>query len=253
MRIESAVALVSGGASGLGLATVRRLLDGGARVHVLDLPSAREGFATLGLGPRAAFHAVDVTNQAEVRAAVAAAAEDGAVRVAVGCAGVATPAKLVADGAPLDFDAFMRVVAVNLGGVVNLAAAAAAVMRSNDAVDGERGVIVNTASVAAYEGQIGQIAYAASKAGVVGYTLPAARELARDLIRVVTVAPGLFETPMMAGFDDRVREALASKALHPGRLGMPEEFAALVEHVIENPYLNGETIRLDGAVRLEPR
>lgn len=195
----------------------------------------------------------DVTSSTDVAEAVAIAAREGDLRVVANCAGIATPGKLVGRAGPLAIEAYLRVIAVNLGGTVNVAAQAAASMAGNEPIDGERGVIVNTASVAAFEGQIGQIAYASSKAGVVGFTLPAARELAASLIRVVTIAPGLFETPMMAGLPEAARASLAEKTPHPHRLGRADEFAALVEHIVDNPMINGETIRLDGAVRLEPR
>lgn len=225
----------------------------GAEVTLLDLPSSRGAEAAAEIGPRAVFVPTDVTSVDDVAAAVAAASERAPLRVVVNCAGVATPGKLVGRDGPLDLEAFLRVVAINLGGTVNVSAQAAAAMLGSDDVDGERGVIVNTASVAAFEGQIGQIAYAASKAGVVGLTLPAARELAQARIRVVTIAPGVFETPMMAGLPEAARESLVGKTLHPRRLGRAEEYAALVAHVVANPMLNGETIRLDGAIRMEPR
>jgi NAD(P)-dependent dehydrogenase (short-subunit alcohol dehydrogenase family) len=253
MRIEGSRALVTGGASGLGRATAEELAAAGAEVYILDLPGSPGKQTADEIGANVHFIPGDVTSVADVRAAVEAASADGPLRIAVNCAGVATPGKLVGRDGPLDLDAFMKVVSINLGGTVNVASQAAAAMAQTEPVGEERGVIVNTASVAAYEGQIGQIAYGASKAGVVGYTLPAARELARSLIRVVTIAPGLFETPMMAGFPDEVRASLGDKTPHPSRLGKPGEYAALARHIIENTMLNGETIRLDGAVRLEPK
>jgi NAD(P)-dependent dehydrogenase (short-subunit alcohol dehydrogenase family) len=253
MRIDGAHALITGGASGLGLATAKRLLSRGAKVFLLDLPSSPGEKVASELGDGARFLPADVTSVSDVTAAVAAAAEGGPLRIVANCAGVATPGKLVGRDGPLPLDAYLRVLAINLGGTVNVTAQAAAVIAQTEPLDGERGVIVNTASVAAYEGQIGQIAYASSKAGVVGFTLPAARELARSLIRVVTIAPGLFETPMMAGLPQEAQDSLADKTPHPHRLGRADEYAALFEHIVENPMLNGETIRLDGAVRLEPR
>lgn len=252
MRIAGSHALVSGGASGLGRATAERLVASGARVFLLDLPGSAGAEVATAIGGGTRFVPGDVTNVEDVRAAVAAASEEGPLRIVVNCAGVATPGKLVGRDGPLQLESFMRTVTINLGGTVNLAAQAAEAIAQTDPIDGERGVIVNTASIAAFEGQIGQIAYGASKGGVVGFTLPAARELARHLIRVVTIAPGLFETPMMASLPEQAQEALGSKTPHPSRLGTPSEYAALVEHIAQNPMLNGETIRLDGAVRLEP-
>ena len=253
MRIEGSHALVTGGASGLGRATAERLAANGARVFLVDLPGSPGAETAAEIGPDATFVAADVTRVEDVRAAVAAASADGPLRIVVNCAGVATPGKLIGRDGPLEPDALMRVVGINLGGTITVAAQAAAAIAATEPIDGERGVIVNTASIAAFEGQIGQIAYSASKAGVVGFTLPAARELAASLIRVVTVAPGLFRTPMMAGLPQNVQDSLGSKTPHPARLGDGAEYAALVEHIVENPMLNGETIRLDGAVRMEPR
>jgi NAD(P)-dependent dehydrogenase (short-subunit alcohol dehydrogenase family) len=253
MKIDGAHALITGGASGLGLATARRLTEKGARVFLLDLPQSRGSEVARELGSRAEFLPADVTNADEVEHAVLRAAEGGPLRIVANCAGVATPGKLVGRDGPLDLGTFMRVVAINLGGTLNVMSRAAAEIAKTEPIDGERGVIVNTASIAAFDGQIGQMAYAASKGGVVGMTLPAARELARSLIRVVTIAPGLFETPMMAGLPQDVQDSLGSKTPHPARLGRSGEYAHLLEHIVENPMLNGETIRLDGAVRLEPR
>ncbi len=253
MELDGASAVVTGGASGLGLAAARRLTADGAQVVVLDLPTSQGEAAAAELGSRATFVPGDVTRTQDVAAAVEAATSRGPLRVAVSCAGVATPGRLVGRDGPLPLEQLLGVVTVNLGGTVNLAAQAAAAMAQTEEVDGERGVIVNTASVAAFEGQVGQIAYAASKAGVVGLTLPAARELAASLIRVVTIAPGVFETPLLAGLPEAARESLEAKTLHPRRLGRAEEFGALVGHIVANPMLNGETIRLDGGIRLEPR
>lgn len=258
MSLQGTSAIVTGGASGLGLAVAQALSAAGAGVVVVDLPDpqpenpARER-AVRDLGEGARFVPGDVRDPQVVAQAVAAAVETGPLRVAVNCAGIATPGKLVGREGPLDYEQFMRVLSINAGGTMNLMSQAAAAMQGQNPVDGERGVILNTASVAAFEGQIGQIAYAASKGAVASMTLPAARELARDGIRVVTVAPGLFETPLMAGLPEAAKESLRAKTLHPPRLGLPEDFASLVSHIIANPMINGETIRLDGAIRLEPR
>lgn len=253
MRITGAHAIVTGGASGLGLATASRLVAKGAEVFLIDLPSSDGAAAATRLGNTAHFVPTDVTNVEQVAEAVAVASATGPLRIVTNCAGVATPGKLLGRDGPLSLELFMRVVAINLGGTVNVAAQAAAVMQANEPIDDERGVIVNTASVAGYEGQVGQVAYASSKGGVIALTLPLARELASSLIRVMTIAPGVFETPMMSGLPKEVQDSLGGKTPHPRRLGRPEEYAALCEHIIENPMLNGETIRLDGALRLEPR
>ncbi|KAB7741436.1 SDR family NAD(P)-dependent oxidoreductase [Nostocoides sp. F2B08] len=247
------VALVTGGASGLGGATTERLAADGAAVVVVDLPgSAGEETATR-LGERARFCAADVRDPDQVQPAVDAALELGELRIAVNCAGVATPGRVVGRKGPLDLEAFRTVVDINLVGTFNVLRLAAAAMLDNEPVDGDRGVVVNTASIAAFDGQIGQAAYAASKGGVVGLTLSAARDLADKLIRVVTVAPGTFETPMLAGLPDEARQVLERQVPHPARLGRPVEYASLVRHIVDNPMLNGEVIRLDGALRMPPR
>ena len=253
MRIDGSVALITGGASGLGLATAAGLVAAGARVLLLDLPSSGGADAAAALGERATFAAADVTDESAVSAAVDAAARQGPLRIVVTCAGVATPGRAIGRGGPLPLADFERVVRVNLLGTFNVVRLAAARMREVPADGEERGVVITTASVAAFDGQIGQPAYAASKAGVAGMTLPLAREFASALIRVVSIAPGVFETPMMAGLPEEARAALAREVPHPARLGRPAEFAALVRHVVENPMLNGETIRLDGAIRMPPR
>ena len=253
MEIKDAVALVTGGASGLGLATGQRLAAAGARVVVVDLPGSEGEKAAASLGEGAVFAPADVTDEAAVTAALDAAAGLGTLRVVVNCAGVATPGKVLGRSGVLALDAFERVVRVNLVGTFNVLRLAAARIAAAEPLGEERGVIVCTASVAAFEGQIGQAAYAASKAGVAGMTLPIARELATSLIRVVSVAPGLFETPMLAGLPQEAQDSLGRQVPHPSRLGRPEEFAALVEHIVANPMLNGETIRLDGAIRMAPR
>ncbi|HNQ07051.1 MAG TPA: 3-hydroxyacyl-CoA dehydrogenase [Tetrasphaera sp.] len=254
MDISGSVALVTGGASGLGLATTRQLLGLGASVVILDLPSSKGAEVAAELGERVAFAPADVTKEADVQAAVARAAELGTLRVAVNCAGIAPPARTVGrDGSPFPLDLFTAVVMVNLVGTFNVIRLAAAAIAEADPIGEERGVIVNTASVAAFEGQIGQAAYAASKGGVVGMTLPIARDLAALKIRVTTIAPGLFKTPMLAGLPQDAQDSLGAQVPHPARLGDASEYAALVGHIIANPMLNGETIRLDGAIRMAPR
>lgn len=255
MQIAGHTFLVTGGASGLGAATARRLAGAGARVLISDV-SSEQGMRLAGeLGERALFKAADVTDESQVAAAIAAArARFGAVHGAVSCAGIAPGERVLGKDGPHRLDTFRRAVEINLIGTFNVLRLAAQAMESNapDA-GGERGVIVNTASIAAYDGQIGQAAYGASKAGVVGLTLPAARELARIGVRVMTIAPGIFETPMVAGFSPELQQALAAQVPFPRRLGKPDEFAALVEHIVLNPMLNGEVIRLDGALRMAPK
>ncbi len=251
MRIDGAVALVTGGASGLGLATSRMLRDSGASVVIVDLPTSAG--QTVADDHGFTFAAADVADETQVRAAVDRAAALGPLRIVVNCAGIATPGRVVGRDGPLPLDAFERVIRVNLVGTFNVIRLAAAAMERVEPVGEERGVIVTTASVAAFDGQIGQAAYSASKAGVAGMTLPIARELAARFIRVMTIAPGIFETPMMAGLPQAARDSLGQQVPHPARLGRPEEYAALVRHIVENPMLNGETIRLDGAIRMAPR
>ena len=251
MQIAGSVALVTGGASGLGLAAGRALAEAGAVVVVLDLPSSAGAAAASALD--GIFVATDVTDEASVQAAVDRATGLGPVRIAVSCAGIATAGRVLGKGGPLALDQFARVVQVNLIGTFNVIRLAAAAIAQTAPVGGERGVIVNTASAAAFDGQIGQAAYSASKGGVVGLTLPVARDLAQSLIRVMTVAPGLFDTPMLAGMPDEARASLGAQVPHPSRLGDPSEYGALVRHIVENPMLNGEVIRLDGAIRMAPR
>ena len=246
MRIDGNTFLVAGGGSGLGAATVDMLTASGGRVVVADL----EG----GAPEDGRFVETDVADAESVRAAVGASLELGALRGAVNCAGIASAEKVLGRGGPHSLDSFARVVQVNLIGTFNVIRLAAEAMASNEVLEsGERGVIVNTASVAAYDGQIGQVAYAASKGGVVSLSLPVARELAKSGIRVMTIAPGFFDTPMMAGLPDEARESLGNQVPFPSRLGKPEEYAALVEHIVENEMLNGEVIRLDGAIRMAPK
>jgi NAD(P)-dependent dehydrogenase (short-subunit alcohol dehydrogenase family) len=253
MKLNGCVALVTGGASGLGAATVRRLAEGGAKVMIVDRDEARGQALASELG--AAFAKADVTDPAQIEAAVAAACQLGPLRIAVSCAGVGFAARtLDRAGKPHDLDVFKTVVGVNLIGTFNvLRLAAAAISRSEPLAHGERGVIVNTASVAAFDGQIGQIAYAASKGGVAAMTLPAARDLAPVGIRVVTIAPGIFDTPMLGALPDDRRAALATDVVFPKRLGDPAEYGALVAAIVETGYLNGETIRLDGGIRMPPK
>jgi NAD(P)-dependent dehydrogenase (short-subunit alcohol dehydrogenase family) len=246
MQISGCSALVTGGASGLGLATARELRAAGADVIILDLPGSG-GESIEGV----TFVAADVTDEAQVQAAVDAASAP--LRIVVNCAGIGTPGKTLGRDGPLPLSTFERVLRVNLLGTFNVIRLAARAIAATEPVDGERGVIVSTASVAAFDGQIGQAAYSASKGGVVGMTLPIARELASHLIRVMTIAPGTFDTPMLAGLPEAARESLGSQVPHPSRLGKPSEYAALVRHIVENPMLNGETIRLDGAIRMAPR
>jgi NAD(P)-dependent dehydrogenase (short-subunit alcohol dehydrogenase family) len=252
MQVEGAVAAVFGGASGLGEATARRLAAGGAKVLVADLNAERA--AAVAGEIDGAHVGCNVADADSVEDAVAVATELGDLRIAVDCAGIATPTKLVRKGKPAPLEDFAKVIAVNLLGTINvLRCAAAAMALTEPAADGDRGVCVTTASIAAYEGQVGQVAYAASKAGVAGLTLPVARELAASAIRVVAIAPGLFDTPLLAGLPAAAREALAGQVPYPQRLGDPAEYAALVEHIVANTMLNGETIRLDGALRMGPR
>jgi NAD(P)-dependent dehydrogenase (short-subunit alcohol dehydrogenase family) len=256
LQLDGAVALVTGGASGLGLATVTELAAAGAAVVIADLPSSpgeRVAGELADAGHSVAFAPVDVTEEVSVSAALDLAATLGTLRVAVNCAGIGTPGRVLGRSGPLALDSFARVVTVNLAGTFNVIRLAAARMRDAEEVDGERGVIVNTASAAAFDGQVGQAAYSASKGGVVGMTLPLARDLASSQIRVMTIAPGLFDTPMLAGLPDEARASLGAQVPHPPRLGRPAEFGMLVRHLVENPMLNGEVIRLDGAIRMAPR
>ena len=251
MDVAGSVALVTGGASGLGLATVRRLSAAGAKVVLVDLPSAlaHDEWGSV----NAVSVAADVRDEDQVRRAVERAVDLGDLRVVVNCAGVGDPARTIGRDGPVSLDRFRRVVEINLIGTFNVCRLAAAAIAATESVDGERGVIVNTASVAAYDGQIGQTSYAASKAGIVGLTLPLARDLARDQIRVMTIAPGSFETPILKGLSEEILASLAAQVPHPARLGKPSEFAELVAAIVANPMLNGEVIRLDGAIRMAPK
>jgi NAD(P)-dependent dehydrogenase (short-subunit alcohol dehydrogenase family) len=248
------VALVTGGASGLGFATATRLTKLGATVVLVDLPSSRGTDAAAELGERAVFAATDVTSEEQVSAALDVALGLGPLRIVINCAGIGTDVfRVVGRKGPFPYDKFKRTIEVNLIGTFNVIRLAAERMITLDAPDEERGVIINTASVAAFDGQIGQAAYSASKGGVVGMTLPIARDLAQHKIRVMSIAPGIFATPMMAGLPQEAQDSLAKQVPHPRRLGRPEEYAQLVESIITNPMLNGETIRLDGAIRMAPR
>jgi NAD(P)-dependent dehydrogenase (short-subunit alcohol dehydrogenase family) len=249
MRIEGSGALVAGGASGLGAATARRLHAAGARVTIADVNEERGTALASELG--ATFVACDVTRPDQVQAAVDDV--DG-LRISVCCAGVGWAEKTAGRRGPHSFEPFQTVVSINLIGTFNVLRLAAAAMLGNEPdAEGERGVCINTASIAAYDGQIGQLAYSASKGGIVGMTLPAARDLAASGIRVCTIAPGLFDTPLLAGLPEEARAALGEQVPHPHRLGRPDEYADLAAHIVENPMLNGEVVRLDGALRMPPR
>ncbi|TMK20272.1 MAG: 3-hydroxyacyl-CoA dehydrogenase [Actinobacteria bacterium] len=254
MRIEGKGALVTGGASGLGRATIEELHAAGAGVVIVDLPHSEGESLAKELGERARFAAADVTNTEQVQAAVATAVDAfGGMHVAVNCAGIGWAQRTVDRNGPHDLGVFETVIRVNLIGTFNVIRLAAAQMSAQDPDGEERGVIVNTASIAAFDGQIGQAAYASSKGGVVSLTLVVARDLAARLIRCCTIAPGTFDTPMLAMLPEETRQALAAQIPHPSRLGKPTEFAALVRHIVENSALNGETIRLDGALRMPPK
>jgi NAD(P)-dependent dehydrogenase (short-subunit alcohol dehydrogenase family) len=251
MRIDSASAVVTGGASGLGLATATELRRRGAQVVIADLVSSPGQQQADEIG--ATFVPVDVTDEASMQAAVDAAVALAPLRVLVTCAGIGTPGRVVSRGMPMPLEQFERVVRVNLIGTFNAIRLATQAMAGNEPADGDRGVIVTTASIAAFDGQIGQAAYSASKGGVVGMTLPIARDLADKAVRVMCIAPGTFRTPMLAGLPQETQDSLAAQVPHPSRLGDPAEFAALVGHIVDNGMLNGEVIRLDGAIRMAPR
>ncbi len=255
MRIEDSRAIITGGASGLGRAVAELIVGAGGRATIFDVNAATGRDLASTLGERASFIETDVTAEAAVDAAVATAARAmGGLNVAVNCAGVGWPKRMVGKDGPMPGDFFRKVIEINLVGTLLVCKAAAAEMQKNAVgADGERGAIVMTASVAAFDGQIGQVAYSASKGGVVGMTLPMARELAAFGIRVVTLAPGLFLTPMMAALPAEAQESLGRQVPFPPRLGRPPEYASLVREIIQNPMLNGETIRLDGAIRMAPR
>lgn len=251
----SEVALVTGGASGLGKATAARFIQDGGKAVLVDRDTERGEAAAKELGDAAKFVAADVTNPEQVQAAIDAAAGMGRFSVAVSCAGVGWAKRTVnKEGEPHDLDLFRKIIEVNLVGTFNVLRLSASAMMKNDPTEGgQRGVIVNTASVAAFDGQIGQIAYSASKGGVAAMTLPGARDLSKAGIRVVTIAPGTFDTPMLAGLPEKARVSLAAAIPNPARLGDPAEYGALVAAIVENDYLNGEVIRLDGALRMAPK
>ncbi|WP_280360819.1 3-hydroxyacyl-CoA dehydrogenase [Nocardia wallacei] len=253
MQINNAVAVVTGGASGLGLATVRELHGQGATVVIIDLPSSDGEAIAKELGESVVFAAADVTDEEQVTAALDAAQGLGELRIAVNCAGIGNAIKTVGKKGAFPLADFTKVVNVNLIGTFNVIRLAAERISATEPVGEERGVIINTASVAAFDGQIGQAAYSASKGGIVGMTLPIARDLSSLKIRVNTIAPGLFHTPLFATLPDEAIESLGAQVPHPSRLGNPTEYAALARHIVENPMLNGETIRLDGAIRMAPR
>jgi NAD(P)-dependent dehydrogenase (short-subunit alcohol dehydrogenase family) len=255
MQLDRVKAVISGGASGLGLATATRLAAAGGQVALLDVQDEPGRKAASAIGAAASYHCCDVTSEADVDAAVQAAAKRmGGLNLSVSCAGVATPGKLLGKDGPLAVSAFQRVLAINTLGTFLLDRAAAAIMQGNvPGEDAERGLLIHTASVAAFEGQVGQVAYATSKAAVAGMVLPLARELARFGIRVVGIAPGIFGTPMMSGLPQEAQDSLGKQVPFPPRLGRPEEYAELVAAIVTNRMLNGETIRLDGAIRMAPR
>ncbi|HEY5858013.1 MAG TPA: 3-hydroxyacyl-CoA dehydrogenase [Aldersonia sp.] len=253
MNVSDSVAVVTGGASGLGLATTKALIAEGATVVIIDLPSSDGAVVAKELGDRVRFSAADVTDEASVTAALDLAESLGPLRVAVNCAGIGSAIKTVGKNGPFPLAEFQKTIQVNLVGTFNVIRLAAERIAKTEPIDGERGVIINTASVAAFDGQIGQAAYSASKGGVVGMTLPIARDLASLLIRVVTIAPGLFKTPLLGSLPEEAQRSLGAQVPHPARLGDPSEYGALAAHIVANPMLNGEVIRLDGAIRMAPR
>lgn len=255
MQLKSSVFIVTGGSSGLGAATARRFHAGGARVVIADVNVERGQALAVELGDGAVFQKTDVTSEPDAQAVVQlAVSKFGAVHGLVNCAGIGPAERVVGKQGPHRLDLFARVININLVGAFNMIRVASAAMGTIEPnAAGERGVIVNTASVAAWDGQIGQAAYAASKGGIVAMTLPIARELARSGIRVCTIAPGIFHTPMLEGLPPEVQDALGKSVPFPPRLGRPDEYAALAQHIVENEMLNGETIRLDGALRMAPR
>lgn len=255
MQIKDSVALVTGGASGLGEATVRALVAKGGRAAILDRPQSPGESVAAELGDNVIFAPADVTSEEQVSAAIKKTVDAfGAVHIAVNCAGVGAAMKTAGKQGPMPLDMFEMVIRINLIGTFNVVRLAATQMLNNEPnEDGERGVVINTASVAAFDGQIGQAAYSASKGGVVGMTLPIARDLSRSGIRCLTIAPGTFDTPMLGLMPEPMRQALAAQIPFPSRLGKPAEYGALACHIVENPMLNGETIRLDGALRMGPK
>ncbi len=255
MEIKNCVAVVTGGASGLGEACVREIVKGGGRVAILDFAEEKGQAVASELGDASLFCKTDVTDEKSVQGAIDLTVDTfGAIHVAINCAGVGTPAKVIGKEGPMSMELFNRVININLTGTMHVIRLAAERMLQNSPNDdGEKGVVINTASIAAYDGQIGQAAYSASKAAVAGMTLPIAREFAEYGIRIVTIAPGIFDTPLLAGLPENVIEALNKMVPFPKRLGKPVEFAMMARHIIENPMLNGEVIRLDGALRMGAR
>ena len=255
MQLNQVKAIITGGVSGLGLAVARKIVAGGGKAVLLDINDVAGASASAEMGDAVSYIATDVTSEADVVKAVNTALERlGSINTAVNCAGIIGAGRVLGREAPMALDFFAKVIQVNLIGSFNVCKAAGAAMESNTPnADGERGVIINTASVAAFDGQIGQAAYAASKAGIAGMTLPIAREFARIGVRINTIAPGIFWTPMVDGMPEHVQASLSASIPFPSRLGKPEEFADLAAHIMENGYINGETIRLDGAVRLAPK
>lgn len=254
MRVKNSVAIVTGGASGLGEACIRGLIADGAKVSIFDLSENNGNRLASEMGENCLFCKTDVTDESSVRSAIEKTVQRfGAIHIAINCAGVATPAKVISKRGPMPIEGFIKVVNINLIGTMNIIRLAAEQMLKNTPnEDGERGVVINTASDAAFEGQIGQAAYSASKAGVVGMTLPIAREFADYGIRNATIAPGLFDTPMIAGMTDQVRASLIATCLFPKRMGKASEYASFAKEIIENCMINGATFRLDGALRLQP-
>jgi NAD(P)-dependent dehydrogenase (short-subunit alcohol dehydrogenase family) len=253
VEIKDAVAVVTGGASGLGLATTKALLAEGAQVVIIDLPSSKGAEVAKELGDRVRFAPGDVTDEESVTKALDVADSLGSLRIVVNCAGTGDAIRVLSKKGVYPLNLFSRVVNINLIGTFNVLRLGAERIAKTDLVGEERGVIINTASVAAFDGQIGQAAYSASKGGVVGMTLPIARDLADKAIRVVTIAPGLFDTPLLAGLPEEAKKSLGAQVPHPARLGDPAEYGALAVHIVENAMLNGEVIRLDGAIRMAPR
>jgi len=255
MDVKGSVAIVTGGASGLGLATARALVSLGGRVTILDMVDEAGKKAEAELGKSVIYCKADVTSEEEVSAALQATLKAfGGLHIVVNCAGIGIPGKTVGKEGPMPLNQFSKVVQVNLIGTFNVSRLAAVeLLKNTPNAGGERGVIINTASIAAWEGQIGQVAYSASKGGVVGMTLPMARDFAKDGIRVLTIAPGIMETPMLAGLPQKVQESLGAQVPFPSRLGRPDEYADMVLTIIRNSYLNGSSIRLDGALRMSPR
>lgn len=254
MNYENISAIVTGGASGLGLATVHRLVQQGAQVVIADLPASNGESVAKEFGKSVQFVAADVTSESQMQEVVRAAVSRAPLRALVHCAGRGGPLRILdKEGNPGSQEFYESIVRVNLFGTFNVLRLAAAAMAKNEIVEGDRGVCVLTSSVAAWEGQVGQIPYASAKSGIVGMTIVAARDLAQRAIRVMTIAPGIFDTPILARLPDNVRASLAASVPHPPRLGQPDEYAKLALHILDNPMLNGETIRLDGAIRMQPR